>query len=108
MVVQYDLNMSQEVEAVSGAAMVSRRAALERVGGFDASFPYTSEDVDLCLRLRQHGSRIFYLPEATVTHIGEQSAHRHGPDRNDVDPEHRDVPDPGSRTIPRSRLSDAR
>jgi GT2 family glycosyltransferase len=74
MVVQYDLNVSQEVEAVSGAAMVSRRAALERVKGFDESFPYTSEDIDLCLRLRRHGSRIFYLAEATITHIGEQSS----------------------------------
>jgi GT2 family glycosyltransferase len=74
MISHYDLNESQEVEAISGAAMLGRRSRLEKVGGFDESFLYTGEDVDLCLRLRELGSRIFYLADATVVHIGGQSS----------------------------------
>ncbi|SEH25129.1 bifunctional glycosyltransferase/class I SAM-dependent methyltransferase [Selenomonas sp. KH1T6] len=39
--------------------LLVRREAFEKVGGFDASFPgHGSEDIDLCLRLRQAGYRL--------------------------------------------------
>jgi GT2 family glycosyltransferase len=76
MTFQYDLNKSQEVEAISGAAMFGRRSAVEAVGGFDESFLFTGEDMDLCERMRIAGSKIFYLPEATVVHYGGQSSAR--------------------------------
>jgi N-acetylglucosaminyl-diphospho-decaprenol L-rhamnosyltransferase len=64
----------QEVDAISGAAMFARRHAIEEIGGFDASFLYTCEDIDLCLRMRARGSRIFYLRRAEVIHFGGQSS----------------------------------
>jgi GT2 family glycosyltransferase len=70
----YDLARAQEVGAISGAAMFARRAAIEQVGGFDEAFLHTAEDVDLCVRVRQDGYRIFYLPDAQVVHFGGQSA----------------------------------
>ncbi len=69
----YDLDKAQEVEALSGAAMFARRHVIEQLGGFDEAFLHTAEDVDLCLRLRQNGARIFYLSEAKIIHFGGQS-----------------------------------
>lgn len=49
--------------------MAIRRALLERVGGFCESFPYAAnEDVDLRLRLIEHGERFPFVAEAAVCH----------------------------------------
>ena len=53
---------------VSGACLLARRSALEAVGGLDERFFLYEEDVDLCLRVRQAGWRIFYTPRAVVMH----------------------------------------
>ena len=39
----------------SGSFMLARREALESAGGFDERFFIFSEEVDLCLRIRQAG-----------------------------------------------------
>ncbi len=66
---------------VSGAAMMVRRDAFQDVGGFDQSLFMYMEDVDLCRRLRERGSRIRYVPEVEVSHAlggsqGEDQAER--------------------------------
>ncbi|MBI1290851.1 glycosyltransferase [bacterium] len=51
------------------AALVLRRAALERVGGFDESFGRMGgEDCDLCFRFREAGYKLDYMPEIRVIH----------------------------------------
>lgn len=65
---------SREVGWVTGACFLARRRALEAAGGMDASIFMYYEDVDLCLRLRQAGWKVFYLPEATGMHVGGESA----------------------------------
>jgi GT2 family glycosyltransferase len=74
LIAHYDLSQNQEVEAISGAAMLARRTVVHDLRGFDELFLYTAEDMDLCLRLRQHGSRIFYLADATIVHFGGESS----------------------------------
>jgi N-acetylglucosaminyl-diphospho-decaprenol L-rhamnosyltransferase len=64
---------AQSVEALMGAALLVRRAALEEVGGFDESFFFYAEESDLMARLRQRGWRILYEPGATVMHLGGAS-----------------------------------
>jgi N-acetylglucosaminyl-diphospho-decaprenol L-rhamnosyltransferase len=63
-------------EWVSGACMLLRRSALERVGGWDERFFMYSEDKDLCRRLRAAGFGVRYEPAATVVHVGGVSAPR--------------------------------
>jgi N-acetylglucosaminyl-diphospho-decaprenol L-rhamnosyltransferase len=63
-----------EVEAISGAAMLARRGATEDLGGFDESFLYTCEDIDLCLRLRRAGARVFVFEAAEIVHFVGQSS----------------------------------
>lgn len=63
-------------EWVSGACMLVRREALERVEGLDEGFFLYCEDTDLCRRLRDHGYGIAYEPAATCAHIGGASGDR--------------------------------
>jgi len=64
---------------VMGASMVIRREAFAQVDGFDPGFFLSSEETDLCLRLRQQGWEIGYVPEVTVHHIGMASEHGRDP-----------------------------
>jgi GT2 family glycosyltransferase len=68
------LTDSRDVDAISGAAMLARRRVIDELRGFDDSFLYTCEDIDLCLRVRARGSRILYLGDAEVVHFSGQSS----------------------------------
>jgi GT2 family glycosyltransferase len=57
-----------ECDWVSGCALVARRTAWERLGGFDERYFMYFEDVDLCLRARAAGFRVGVHPGALVTH----------------------------------------
>lgn len=64
-----------EVDWVSGAAMLLRREAAERIGGFDESYFMYVEDVDICWRLREAGYRVVFHPGfQLVHHIGRASS----------------------------------
>jgi len=61
---------SRTVEYVTGAAMAFRRDVLEEVGFLDEDFwPGYFEDADFCLRVLKAGYEIWYIPEATLTHV---------------------------------------
>jgi hypothetical protein len=64
------------VDWVSGACVLIRRAALERVGGLDEGFFMYCEETDLCRRLRAAGYDIRYEPGAACVHFGYASAPR--------------------------------
>jgi GT2 family glycosyltransferase len=53
---------------VPAAAVIFRRSALERAGGFDPLFFLYGEDEDLCRRYRQAGWSIGFAPGAVVRH----------------------------------------
>ncbi|MGK2879474.1 MAG: mycofactocin biosynthesis glycosyltransferase MftF [Mycobacterium sp.] len=55
------------VSYVPSAAIICRRSALREIGGFDETMP-CGEDVDLCWRLVEAGSRLRYEPIAHVAH----------------------------------------
>jgi len=76
-----DRNSPFEVEQAAGAAFAVRAGAFRSIGGFDESFvPAWYEDVDLCARLRELGS-IVYWPAARFRHAGGASSVRLGYDR---------------------------
>ncbi|MGZ4387273.1 MAG: glycosyltransferase family 2 protein [Gaiellaceae bacterium] len=64
------------VDAVNGAFMLIRRAALEQVGLFDEGYWMFMEDLDLCYRFRQAGWVTWYEPSATVLHVKGGSGDR--------------------------------
>ncbi len=69
-----DLQTPREVEVLKGACLMLRREALEQVGLLDEQYFMYTEEVDLCYRLRQAGWRLYWLPQAKVTHYGEGSS----------------------------------
>ena len=56
------------VEAISGACMLARREVIQRVGGFRADYFMYAEDMDLCVAITQAGWKIYYVPDAAITH----------------------------------------
>jgi GT2 family glycosyltransferase len=64
------------VDWLSGACMLARRDALEKVGGFDERYFLYWEDADLCRRLRAAGYEVRYEPAATAVHRVAHSSRR--------------------------------
>lgn len=57
-----------EVEAISGALMLVRREAISEVGTWDEGYFLHCEDLDWCMRFRQKGWKILFVPDAPVVH----------------------------------------
>jgi GT2 family glycosyltransferase len=54
----------------SGSFLLVRREALQGAGLLDERFFFYSEEVDLCLRIKQAGWAIRHLPRLTIAHYG--------------------------------------
>ena len=65
---------AREVDWVSGACMVIRRADLAAVGGLDERYFMYNEDVDLCVEMRKRGRTTLYVAGAEVLHYRGKSA----------------------------------
>jgi len=70
---------SGQVDAVNGAFMLIRRAALEQVGLFDEGYWMYMEDLDLCFRFKQAGWVTWYEPGSVAMHVKGGSAGRRSP-----------------------------
>lgn len=57
-----------EVEAISGACMMVRRDVMQDVGEWDEGYFLHCEDLDWCMRFRQKGWKIVFVPNAKITH----------------------------------------
>jgi GT2 family glycosyltransferase len=57
-----------EVESISGACMMVRRAAVAAVGPLDERYFLHCEDLDWCLRFHQQGWAVLFVPDARVVH----------------------------------------
>jgi len=64
----------QDVDWVTGAALMARREAIQQVGLMDEGFFMYSEELDWCRRFREAGWRVVYLPTARIIHhVGKSS-----------------------------------
>ena len=64
---------ARRVLGVCSAGMIMRRDVFERVGGFDASYYYPCEDLDLSLRMHLAGFDVRYEPSLVVHHLESQA-----------------------------------
>ena len=75
----YELRGLQHTETksipfLSGCFIMTRRSALEEIGGFDQRYFLYMEDVDLCRRMSTQGD-LLYWPEVVVTHGFHRGSH---------------------------------
>ena len=71
-VTSHDERATHDVDSLSGAAMLVRRAVIEQIGDFDETFFLYGEDMDFCWRAKLAGWRVVYHPAAVITHFGGQ------------------------------------
>ncbi len=64
----WDHATERDVDWVSGACMMVRRAAIDAVGPLDEAFFMFNEDVDWCRRMNLAGWSVSYVPDAVVVH----------------------------------------
>lgn len=65
-----DERPSADVFATVGAALLVRRSAFEKLGGFEESYFAYYEESDLCWRARIAGWSVKVVTDAKVTHLG--------------------------------------
>jgi GT2 family glycosyltransferase len=56
------------VDAISGACMLVSRSALADVGPLDEGYFLHCEDLDWCMRFRQRGWKVMFVPQARLYH----------------------------------------
>jgi len=64
----WDHSSVRDVDWLSGACLLVRREAIDRVGPMDETFFMFNEDVDWCRRMKLGGWSVTYVPEASVVH----------------------------------------
>jgi len=65
-----EYNYVKEVDYISGASIIIRKSAWEKIGGFDRRFiPAYYEDTDFAFELRKHGYKVMYQPKSIVEHF---------------------------------------
>lgn len=68
-----DKNEVHEVEILSGAFMLMRKAALDKVGLLDEAFFMYGEDIDLSWRIIKGGYKNYYYPGTKIIHYKGES-----------------------------------
>lgn len=64
---------TNEIEVLSGAFMLMRKEALDKIGLLDEAFFMYGEDIDLSYRITQGGYKNYYFPETQIIHYKGES-----------------------------------
>lgn len=68
-----DNDKTHKVDVLSGAFMLLRKEALEKIGLLDETFFMYGEDIDLSYRITQAGYHNYYYPETRIIHYKGES-----------------------------------
>ena len=69
----FDYAQTAEVDQPMGTFLLIRAIVLDRVGLLDEAFPIFFNEVDWCLRCKRAGWKIYFTPDAEITHYGGSS-----------------------------------
>lgn len=67
----------REIDWAKGAALLVRKKILDEIGAFDEQFWIYAEEMDLCYRIKHHGWKIVFQPNAQIRHHEKQSSRQH-------------------------------
>jgi asparagine synthase (glutamine-hydrolysing) len=70
----WDYEQERDVDWVAGAFMLLPREVFEQTGGFDERLFMYGEDLEWCQRIREHGWRIRFFPQASIVHLNHTSS----------------------------------
>jgi GT2 family glycosyltransferase len=73
---EFDPERVRPVDVLMGAAMWLRREVFLACGGWDDSFTFGGEDIDLSLRVNRRAEVVYY-PDVDVIHFGRVSTRQH-------------------------------
>ncbi|HEY6159715.1 MAG TPA: glycosyltransferase [Bacteroidia bacterium] len=68
-----DKDQTHEVDVLSGAFMLLRKSALDKVGLLDEDFFMYGEDIDMSYRITKGGYRNYYYPGTRIIHYKGES-----------------------------------
>lgn len=68
-----DKNKNHAVDILSGAFMLMRKEALDKVGLLDETFFMYGEDIDLSYRITQGGYKNYYFADSSIIHYKGES-----------------------------------
>jgi GT2 family glycosyltransferase len=66
--------ISIDVDSLVGACLIVRRQAIDDVGNLDEGYFFFMEETDWCLRMRERGWRVSFVPHARILHRQGASA----------------------------------
>jgi GT2 family glycosyltransferase len=70
----FSQGLVRQYSAVTGACLMTKKALFQSLGGFDAvNLKIALNDVDYCLKVRDHGLRVIYTPYAQLYHFESKS-----------------------------------
>ncbi|MEO7776819.1 MAG: glycosyltransferase family 2 protein [Fibrobacteria bacterium] len=76
-----DYDAFREVSYVTGCCMLIPAETLRKAGGFKSELFMYLDDAEFCLRVRDHGFRLYYEPSAVLAHkVGPGFGKRNYPD----------------------------
>ncbi len=61
-------DVEREVDFLSGCCLLIRREVFEKIGLFDLDYFMYYEDVDFCIRAKEAGFKIIFLPQSVIWH----------------------------------------
>lgn len=68
-----EFNTANEIEYLSGAALLVRKEVIDQIGGLDEGYFMYLEDVDWCIRIRKAGWKLGFIPEVEILHYAGAS-----------------------------------
>jgi GT2 family glycosyltransferase len=75
----WDHSSSREIQAAAAVVILVREEAWNRLGGFDERIYFYAEDLDICMRLRQAGWKVWFESDSEFVHVGQGSTVRRWP-----------------------------
>lgn len=63
-----DFDQTHAVPVIAGSFMMMPRKVFDQLGGWDETYFFYGEDIDICYRIQQIGYEIIYYPHVDVLH----------------------------------------
>ena len=71
-------NKMEETPFVTGCSLMVRREVIEKIGFLDDRYYLYLEDLDFCLRVKNAGYKLMYVPSSILWHVNAGSSARPG------------------------------